>query len=42
MPNKKTIDLDVLSPFIEDIIMSNLSGTYVITIDRSDKGDGHT
>ena len=42
MPNKKTIDLDVLSPFIEDIIMSNLNGTYVITIDRSDKGDGNT
>ena len=40
--NKMTIDLDVFSPFMEDIIVNNINGTLVITIKRSDRGCGHT
>ena len=35
--DKMTIDLDVFSPFMEDIIMSNMNGTLVVTIKRSSK-----
>ena len=37
-----TIDLDVFSPFIEDIIVSNMNDTLVVTIKRSSRGCGHT
>ena len=30
--DKMTINLDVFSPFMEDIIVSNMNGTLVITI----------
>ena len=40
--DKMTIDFDVFSPFIEDIIVSNMNGTQVATIKRSDRGCGHT
>ena len=40
--NKMTIDLDVFSPFMEDIIMSNMNGTLIVTIMRSSRGYGHT
>ena len=36
--NKMTIDLDVFSPFMEDIIVSNVNGILVVTIKRSSKG----
>ena len=39
--DKMTIDLDVFSPFIEDIIVGNMNGTLVVTIKRSSKGYGH-
>ena len=32
--DKMTINLDVFSPFMEDIIVSNMNGTLVITTDR--------
>ena len=35
--NKMTIDLDVFSPFMEDIIVSNMNGTLVVTIKRIDR-----
>ena len=40
--NKMTIDLDVFSPFMKDIIVSNMNGTLVVTIKRSSKGCGRT
>ena len=40
--NKMTINLDVFSPFMEDIIMSNMNGTLVVTIKKSSRGYGHT
>ena len=40
--NKMTINLDVFSPFMEDIIVSNMSGTLVVTIKKSSRGCGHT
>ena len=40
--DKMTINLDVFSPFIEDIIMSNMNGTLVVTIKRSSRGCEHT
>ena len=40
--NKMTIDLDVFSSFMEDIIVSNMNGTLVVTIKRSGRGCGHT
>ena len=40
--DKMTINLDVFSPFIEDIIVNNMSGTLVVTIKRSSRRCGHT
>ena len=40
--NKMTIDLDVFSLFMEDIIVSNMNCTLVVTIKRSGRGCGHT
>ena len=40
--DKMTIDPDVFSLFMEDIIVSNMNGTLVVTIKRSGKGCGHT
>ena len=39
--NKMTIDLDMFSPFMEDIIVNNMNGTLVVTIKRSSRGCGH-
>ena len=35
--DKMTIDLDVFSLLIEDIIMSNMNDTLVVTIKRSSR-----
>ena len=40
--DKMTIDLDVFSSFMEDIIVSNMNGTLVVAVKRSGKGCGHT
>ena len=40
--DKMTIDLDVFSPFMEDIIVNNINGTLVVTIKRSSRGCGYT
>ena len=40
--DKMTIDLDVFSLFMEDINVSNMNGTLVVTIKRSGRGCGHT
>ena len=40
--DKMTIDLDVFSLFMEDIILSNMNGTLIVTIKRSGRGCGHT
>ena len=44
--DKMTIDLDVFSPFMKDIIVSNIvsnmNDTLVITIKGSGSGCGHT
>ena len=40
--DKMTINLDVFSPFMEDIIVSNMNGTLIVTIERSSRGCGHT
>ena len=40
--DKMTIDLDVFSSFMEDIIVTNINGTLVVTIRRSSRGCGHT
>ena len=40
--DKMTIDLDVFSPFMEDIIVSNMNGTLVVTIKSNGRGCGHT
>ena len=40
--DKMTINLDVFSPFMEDIIVSNMNGTLVVTINGSSRGCGHT
>ena len=39
--DKMTINLDVFSPFIKDIIVSNMNGTLVVTIKSSSKRCGH-
>ena len=39
--DKMTIDLDVFSLFIQDIIVSNINDTLVVTIKRSSKGCGY-
>ena len=36
--DKITIDLDVFSLFMEDIIVSNMNGTLIVTIKRSSRG----
>ena len=36
--DKMTIDLDVFSPFMEDIILSNMNVTLIVTIKRSSRG----
>ena len=40
--DKMTIDLDMFSSFIEDIIVSNMNGTLVVTIKRSSRRCEHT
>ena len=40
--DKMTINLDVFSPFIEDIIMSYMNDNLVVTIKRSGRECGHT
>ena len=40
--DKMTIDLNVFSPFMKDIIVSNINGTLVVTIKRSSRGCRHT
>ena len=40
--DKMTIDLNVFSLFMEDIIVSNMNGTLVVTIKRSGRGCGYT
>jgi len=40
--DKITINLDVFSPFIKNIIVSNMNGILVVTIKSSSKGCGHT
>ena len=40
--DKMTIDLDVFSLFMADIIVSNINDTLVVTIKRSSKGCGYT
>ena len=40
--DKIPINLDVFSPFIEDIIVNNMNNTLIVTIKRSGKGCGHT
>ena len=39
--DKMTIDLDVFSPFMEDIIVSNMDSTLVVIINRSSRGCGY-
>ena len=39
--DKMTNDLDVFSLFMEDIIVSNMNGTLVVTIKRSSRGCGY-
>ena len=39
--DKMTIDLDVFSPFIEDIIVGNMNDTLVVTVKKSSRGYGH-
>ena len=39
--DKMTIDLDVFSPFMEDIIVSKMDDTLVVTINRSSRGCGY-
>ena len=36
--DKMTIGLNVFCPFMEDIIVSNMNGTLVVTIKRSSRG----
>ena len=39
---KMTINLNVFSPFMEDMIVSNMNGTLVLTIKGSGRGCRHT
>ena len=39
--DKMTINLDVFSPFMEDIIVSNMNSTLVVIIKGSSRGCGH-
>ena len=40
--DKMTINLDVFSLFMEDIIVSNMNSTLVVTIKGGSRGCGHT
>ena len=40
--DKMTIDLDMFNSFMEDIVVSNMNDTLVITIKRSSRGYRHT
>ena len=40
--DKMTIDLDMFNSFMEDIVVSNMNDTLVITIKRSSRGYKHT
>ena len=40
--DKMTINLDVFAPFMEDIIVSNMNDTLVVTIKRNSRGSGYT
>ena len=40
--DKMTINFDVFSPFMEDIIVSNMNDTLVVTIKGSSREGGHT
>ena len=40
--DKMTINLDIFSPFMEDIIVSNMNGTLVVTIKGSSRVCEHT
>ena len=42
IPDKMTINIDVFSPFMEYIIVSNMNNTLVITIKGSGSGCGYT
>ena len=39
---KMTIDVDVFNLLMEDIIVSNMNDTLVVTIKRSSRECGHT
>ena len=41
IPDKMTINLKVFSPFMEDIIVSNMNGTLVITVKKSSRECRH-
>ena len=36
--DKMTIDLNVFSSFMEDIIVTDMNGTLIVTIRRSSRG----
>ena len=40
--DKMTSDLNVFSPFMEDIIVSNMNDTLIVTIKRSSTGCENT
>ena len=40
--DKMIINLDMFSPFMEDIIVSKMNGTLVVTIKRSNRRCEHT
>ena len=40
--DKMTIDLNMFSSFMEDIIVSNMNDTLVVTIKRNNKRCEHT
>ena len=35
MTNKVTVDLNMLSTLVEDVIMDNLDGISIVTMDRN-------
>ena len=42
IPDKMTIDLDMFSSFMENIIVSNMNGTLAVIIKRSSRRYEHT
>ena len=40
--DKMTTNLNVFNPFMEDIIVTNMNGTLIVTIKRSNKECRHT